>query len=342
MIHFTGPQPDDDMPACPLVEELEKHAEEAVAAVQNQLPWIKEQTGIERCARADQVFGSLYETIVGPCPTGSSLAAYLTVGGRITMGFEDAKWDGVHKGAHYYNVALAELLSGNIDVASRYFLCADREDEIHKGTAPGHLFRDEIIYETLRRYLLNSWFEHTSLNYHDGLTSWEERRDRIIKAVCSMPGRYIVARCHAALLRACFVSGPIGWMPSPSELDRIRAVEDLGILSELVARKLDGRAETLGRLFREGPVKDEGFVSKRGISFLPCSASSAQSLETLRRARGGERAAMAAVVVSARNQAMHSSEFADWYLQPGTLEDVIRVQLDFISSLAAKHPAFAP
>jgi len=54
------------------------------------------------------------------------------------------------------------------------------------------------------------------------------------------------------------------------------------------------------------------------------------------RARGGDRLAMAEVVLAARNQAMYSSEFVDWYIQPACLNDVIKVQLDFIASLAAK------
>jgi hypothetical protein len=334
---------DDSM--CSFMDQFKRMSEEICVRVDQKLAWIKEEAGIERCRRADALFGTLYREIVGVDPTQWKLTTYLAIGRQIALKVADSQWADVHKGAHYYNLGLAEILNGNIDGASRYFLLADHENEKHKRLQPGGLFRNEKIYDDLRAFILDPWFAATEADYHDGLCAWSERRDRMIKALGNVRGRYVVSRCQAGLWRACFLSHRLPGMLLPSELERVRAVEDMGVFSELVARKFDGTPDkpTLGELLRSERVcGKEDFVLNRRFRFEPDSASSTESLDTLRKAREGDRGAIAGVVRSARNQAMHSSEFADWYLQPRCLQDVVKVQLDFISSLAAKHADFAP
>lgn len=48
---------------------------------------------------------------------------------------------------------------------------------------------------------------------------------------------------------------------------------------------------------------------------------------------------MAKVVNASRNQAMHVTDSADWYLQPSVQLAVIKVQLDFISTIAKAYEA---
>ena len=325
------------------LEQFERVSTKVCAHVDEKLSWIKEVTGIERCKRADSVFWELCRDIIGTNPTHWNVAVYLEIGRMVAEKFLNDQWADVHKGAHYYNLGLAETFNGNVDGASRYFLSADRENEINKGTTLGGLFRDERLYLYLRTWILDPWFGATSADYHDGLSNWCERRDRIIKALGSVPGRYVVARCQAGLWRACFISRPLGWMSPPSDLDRVRAVEDMSVFCELVAREFDGTSDTLGRLLDSGRAcANEGFAKNAGFRFAPDSTCSIDSLDTLRKARDGDRGAIAHVILSARNQAMHASEFADWYLQPDCLEDLIKVQLDFIASLAARHTEFAP
>jgi hypothetical protein len=325
------------------LEQFERVSDHTCDLIDEKLTWITEVAGIERCIRADSVFGELYRDIIGTNPTRWNVAAYLGIGRMVGKKLLDDRWAEVHKGAHYYNLGLAETFSGNVDGASRDFLSADRENEINKGTTPGGLFRDEQLYRYLRTWILDPWFAATAANYHDGLSNWCERRDRIVKALGSVPGRYVVARCQAGLWRACFISRPLGWMSPPSELDKVRAIEDMSVFCEFVARKFDGMSDTLGRLLESGRAcANVGFALNGSFRFAPDSNCSIDSLDTLCKAREGDRVAIARVIVSARNQAMHASEFADWYLQSDCLEDVIKVQLDFIASLAARHTEFAP
>ncbi len=274
-------------------------------------------------------------------PTPWNVAAYLVIGRMVAEKLLDNEWAEFHKGAHYYNLGLAETFNGNIDGASRCFLLADHENEINKGTLRAGCFGMSNS-RLLAAWTLDPWFEATAANYHDGLSTWCERRDRIIKALGSVPGRYVVARCQAGLWRACFIDRPLGWISRPSEWIESE-VEDMSVFCELVARSsMD--VQELRRPFKWQGNEYRRKVSLNGKSrFQPSdSICSTDSLDTLRDAREGDRGAIAEVIVSARNQAMHSSEFADWYLQPECLEDVVKVQLDFIASLAARCSEFAP
>ncbi|MFZ0426800.1 MAG: hypothetical protein WAO20_01700 [Acidobacteriota bacterium] len=299
----------------------------------------------ERCEKADTLFASIYERfmVAGQYPEPWRLAAYLAVGRQLALEVFENGWQDVHKGAHYYNMGLAELLSGHVDPASGYFLEADQEDQHFKAASPGDVFRVSAIYEQLRAFFLDVWFMGTEADYHDGETDWQQRRDRMIAALKGIPGRYIICRCQAGLWRACFVDGSVGWMEVPSELDRIRAVEDLAFFCEAVARKFNGSSTgTLGGLLQASTKCGQaGFVfdSNSGPAFEPDKPSASPSMETLKKARRGERTAIAHVVRASRNQAMHSSEFSDWYLN--ALREVIKVELDFISCVVT-DPAYAP
>ncbi|MBI4918202.1 MAG: hypothetical protein HY825_20370 [Acidobacteria bacterium] len=300
-------------------------------------------------AWGDEVFGNLWKVLNeqgllgNPRPFG--VFSFSQAVENLTAELDDAAWAGVHRGVHYYNVGLAHVSRMEIDRAFKYFVLADEEDERNKGTAPGDLFRSKRIFVELRERFFSGWFAATTADFHDGLAP-DARMDLVARLVSALAGRYLLSRCHLGVFRACLL-----WSQSkngvPSVLaEYLMAIEDLGVLTEATARMLhEGRTQyqddTLtfgtmlaGKATAKPPVAGLGFVlGNNGLDL----ADQAKTTAFITAARGGDRGAMARLVQKFRNLSAHSSEFPLWSLTPPILGDVVRIQLDFATTVAAAY-----
>ena len=289
----------------------------------------------------DALFGALWETlndigmVKNPRPYG--IFSFGQAIENVTLALGDAKWDGVHKGAHYYNVGLAHVSAMEADRAFKFFLLADEEDERNKNLAPGDLFRSSKIFARLRQSFFRPWFEATASSFHD-TEKFDDRLDRLGRLISALPNRHLLARCHLGVFRACFL-----WCRRtsgvPSDLvEHLMVVEDLAVLTEAVARMLDdGRTDYQGKatigtmLGGSRPVGNLGFVlGSAGLDLPDETATKA----VLTRAIRGNKEAMARIVQTFRNQSAHAVDIPPWLLDRDVLTDVAQVQLDFIATVA--------
>jgi hypothetical protein len=270
----------------------------------------------------------------------SGMAAFTQVLDRLTAELEAAAYAQVYKGEHYYRAALLLLSFGALEVAAEYFIRLDEEDARRSGAGAGVTFRQHPRLADLRSRLVSMQMLKAAADFHDGINSSDDRADLLVRTVLAMPRLYVASRCQTGLWRVYYIER------HPSVNSCLRAIEELGVLCEGIARILHGGStgavndhKMLGKdlLKNNQPCGQLGFVSD-GHLFKPNEAvQEPASRKTLQDARMGIKGAMAAVVHWSRNQAMHVTDAADWYFDSSVLRDVIRVQLDFISTVANEY-----
>ncbi len=295
---------------------------------------------------ADSLFGAVWEAIVDVSVSNGRQAAVFSFAQAVenlTWELSDQRWERVHRGAHYYNVGLAYVARMELDRAFKFFLLADEQDETNKGAAPGDLFRDGTEFANLRRIFFVPWLSATAPAYH-GSGSTADRYDGFVTLLSAIPDRHVLARCQLGVYRACIL-----WHQfhnsMPSEIAEFwMAIEDLGVLTEAVARMYEHNGatafnvhETLGDVLKPGRP-----VCALGFSLARPKADVTDALATralLADARSGAPDAIGRVVQTFRNLSAHSSPPPMWLQTPGDLQQVIDVQLDFIGTLAAAYVA---
>lgn len=309
-------------------------------------------TDVTAPAWGDDLFSSLWNLLESSWSADHSKPDGMAANGQLLQNVtrllrQDARWQPIYRSEYYFRSAKALTSVGALDQATEYFLWLDEEDETKKSVLPGNLVRRDSRYQILRKTFLDKKMQKTARDYHhDGITDPNHRSALLVRAIMAMPRRYVASRCQTGLWRVCFMEKFPGEILSMHAC--LKAVEELGVLCEGVARLFDGgsvsavnnKKRMLGEMLKGGsPCAAAGFTSGARI-FSPSEQSrDADSLQTLHDARTGDKPAMARVVNVSRNQAAHVTDSADWYLLPSVQLDVIKVQLDFVSALAKEFEA---
>lgn len=309
-------------------------------------------TNVTAPAWGDDLFSSLWDRLESSWRADNRSTDAMAANGQLIQNVtrllrQEAHWQPICRSEYFFRSAKALTSVGALDQATEYFLWVDEEDETKKAGLPGNLVRRDSRYQSLRKAFLDCKMKKTTGDYHhDGITDPDDRSALLVRAVMAMPRRYVASRCQTGLWRVCFMEKFQGEIQSMHAC--LKAVEELGVLCEGIARLLDGgsisavnnKKKMLGEMLRgETPCAAAGFISG-SRTFSPSeSTKDVDSLKTLQDARAGDKEAMAQVVNVSRNQAAHVTDSADWYLQPSVQLDVIKVQLDFISALAKEFEA---
>ena len=262
---------------------------------------------------------------------------------NLTRELGKPDWTRVHKGAHFYNVGLTFTYIMEADRAFKFFLLADEQDERNKGTGPGDLFRSKDIFQQLRERFFAEWFQGIHADFHHDGLGHDARLELVGRLLAALPGRQVLARCHLGVFRACFL-----WHQKQSGLgaavaEHVMAVEDLAVLTEAASRMLqesktayDNDNLTFGNMLQASePLGRLGFHRKARMEL----ADEPSARQTLTDASSGDKAAMKAVVLRFRNLTAHPGAPPTWCLDAGVLSQVIAIQLDFASTVAAAFEA---